>query len=142
MGDLPGRFGGLGREQRSPSWTTSTSSPTSSCRGSWGETGNEAIGDFQYLGLYGTSNYGDIPGTAPSNLPNPDLKWETTREWNVGIDASFLSDRLGIVAEVYNKADGRPPPEPARSPAPAGSPRCWPTWDPSRTRVGSSLSGP
>ncbi len=72
-------------------------------RASWGKTGNEAIGDFQYLGLYGTSNYGAIPGTAPSNLPNPDLKWETTREWNVGVDASFLSDRLGIVAELYNK---------------------------------------
>ncbi|MGD2124236.1 MAG: TonB-dependent receptor, partial [Gemmatimonadota bacterium] len=72
-------------------------------RGSWGETGNEAIGDYQYLGLYGTSNYGTIPGTAPSNLPNPELKWETTQEWNIGFDGSFFSDRLGIVAEIYNK---------------------------------------
>jgi len=72
-------------------------------RGSWGETGNEAIGDFQYLGLYGSSNYGAIPGTAPSNLPNPDLKRETTREWNLGLDGSLFSDRLGVVAELYNK---------------------------------------
>jgi len=72
-------------------------------RASYGETGNEAIGNFQYLGLYGTANYGDTPGTAPSNLPNPGLKWETTTEWNAGLDASFLSDRLGLVAEIYNK---------------------------------------
>ena len=73
-------------------------------RGSWGVTGNEAIGDFQFLGLYGSSNYGTIPGIAPSNLSNPDLKWEQTTEWNLGMDASFLEDRLGIVAELYNKS--------------------------------------
>ena len=70
---------------------------------SWGETGNEAIGDFQYLGLYDTSNYGTLPGSAPDGIANPDLKWEKTREWNIGLDASFLSDRLGFVAELYKK---------------------------------------
>ena len=73
-------------------------------RASYGETGNEAIGNFQFLGLYGTSNYGDTPGTAPSNLPNPGLKWETTTEWNVGVDASLFSDRLGLVVDFYKKA--------------------------------------
>jgi TonB-linked SusC/RagA family outer membrane protein len=72
-------------------------------RGSLGLTGNEAIGNFQYLGLFGTSNYGDTPGIAPSNLPNPDLQWEQTREWNLGFDVAFLDDRFGIVAEIYNK---------------------------------------
>ena len=72
-------------------------------RGSWGKTGNEAIGDFRYLGLFSTANYGEIPGTAPSNLPNPGLKWETTKEWNLGFDASFLQDRVGFVAEIYGK---------------------------------------
>ncbi|MBW3552756.1 MAG: SusC/RagA family TonB-linked outer membrane protein, partial [Gemmatimonadetes bacterium] len=72
-------------------------------RVSWGKTGNEAIGDFQFLGLFGTSNYGVLPGIRPSNLANPDLKWETTTEWNVGVDMGLLSDRLGIVAELYRK---------------------------------------
>ena len=72
-------------------------------RASYGETGNEAIGDFQFLGLYGTANYGDLPGTAPSNLPNPGLKWETTTEWNAGIDASLFSDRIGLVFDLYKK---------------------------------------
>jgi len=72
-------------------------------RASYGETGNEAIGDFQFLGLYGTANYGDVPGSAPSNLPNPGLKWETTTEWNVGVDASLFSDRLGLAVDFYKK---------------------------------------
>ncbi|MBT8397541.1 MAG: TonB-dependent receptor, partial [Gemmatimonadetes bacterium] len=72
-------------------------------RASYGETGNEAIGDFQFLGLYGTSNYGDTPGTAPSNLPNPGLKWETTTEWNIGLDGSLFSDRVGFGLDVYKK---------------------------------------
>lgn len=72
-------------------------------RGSWGKTGNEAIGDFRFLGLYGTANYGDAPGIAPSNRANPSLKWETTTEWNIGVDMSFLDDRVGLVGEIYNK---------------------------------------
>lgn len=73
-------------------------------RGSWGVTGNEAIGDFQFLGLYGSANYGSTPGVAPSNLPNPDLKWERTDEWNVGVDAAVLDDRIGVVLETYKKS--------------------------------------
>ncbi|MGH7448036.1 MAG: SusC/RagA family TonB-linked outer membrane protein, partial [Longimicrobiales bacterium] len=72
-------------------------------RGSWGETGNEAIGNFQFLGLYATAGYGDIPGIAPDRPANPDLKWETTQEWNVGMDVGLLDDRLGIVGELYRK---------------------------------------
>ncbi|NIU73643.1 MAG: TonB-dependent receptor, partial [Gammaproteobacteria bacterium] len=72
-------------------------------RGSWGRTGNEAIGDFQYLGLFGTTNYGARAGQSPSNLANPDLQWETTTEWNVGAEVGLLDDRVGIIAEYYNK---------------------------------------
>ncbi len=72
-------------------------------RGSWGRTGNEAIGDFQYLGLFGTENYGARAGQAPSNLANPDLQWETTTEWNVGAEVGLLEDRLGVIVEYYDK---------------------------------------
>jgi TonB-linked SusC/RagA family outer membrane protein len=72
-------------------------------RGSWGVTGNESIGDFLYLGLYGSANYGSTPGIAPSNLANANLKWERTEEWNLGLDVSLLSDRLGLVFETYQK---------------------------------------
>ncbi|MEJ2217359.1 MAG: SusC/RagA family TonB-linked outer membrane protein, partial [Gemmatimonadota bacterium] len=72
-------------------------------RASWGETGNEGIGNFRYLGLYQTANYGPVPGTAPGNLGNPDLKWETTTEKNLGVDMTLFGDRLGFVLEFYRK---------------------------------------
>lgn len=72
-------------------------------RGSWGETGNEAIGDFRFLGLYESAGYGDIPGTAPDRPANPDLRWEKTQEWNIGADVGLFDDRLAIVGEVYRK---------------------------------------
>lgn len=72
-------------------------------RGSWGETGNEAIGNFQFLGLYESAGYSDIPGIAPDRPANPDLKWEKTQEWNIGFDLGLLSDRFGIVGEIYSK---------------------------------------
>jgi hypothetical protein len=45
-------------------------------RASYGLTGNQAISDFPFQGLVSDANYGDTPGSAPSNLANPDLKWE------------------------------------------------------------------
>jgi TonB-linked SusC/RagA family outer membrane protein len=72
-------------------------------RGSWGETGNEAIGNFQFLGLYESAGYGDTPGIAPDRPANPDLKWEKTQEWNVGFDLGLFDDRLGLVGELYRK---------------------------------------
>ena len=72
-------------------------------RGSWGVTGNEAIGNFQFLGLYASAGYGDIPGIAPDRPANPDLKWEKTQEVNFGMDLGLFDDRLGIIGELYRK---------------------------------------
>lgn len=68
-----------------------------------GITGNQAISDYPHQGLFATANYGDAPGLAPGSLGNPELKWETTREFNVGVDASFLDGRVGVVADLYVK---------------------------------------
>ncbi|PKQ64876.1 SusC/RagA family protein [Labilibaculum filiforme] len=38
-----------------------------------------------------------------SGIPNPDLKWETTRQFNVGVDMAFLNRRLRVVVDYYNK---------------------------------------
>lgn len=72
-------------------------------RVNYGITGNQAIGDYPYQGLFGTANYGSDPGLAPSNLGNADLKWERTKEFNLGVDASFLEGRLGLEADYYLK---------------------------------------
>jgi TonB-linked SusC/RagA family outer membrane protein len=74
-------------------------------RGSWGLTGNQTgISDFASLGLWqGGANYLDLPGTAPLQLANPDLSWETTRQWNVGLDVAVLKRRLFVEVNYYDK---------------------------------------
>ena len=92
-------------------------------RSSWGITGNQEIGDVNDLALYRT-NYGtvgqtgssqntatygnngtayDLAGAGTGNLPsgyvqvqapNPNLKWESTREFNEGVDFAFLGNKL------------------------------------------------
>ncbi|HEX7052109.1 MAG TPA: TonB-dependent receptor [Longimicrobiales bacterium] len=72
---------------------------------SYGRTGNQqGIGNFASRGLYtGGANYEDTPGLAPDQLANPDLKWETTDQFNVGADVAFIENRLGITADYYIK---------------------------------------
>ncbi|MBC7897895.1 MAG: TonB-dependent receptor [Cytophagaceae bacterium] len=73
-------------------------------RASYGETGNQGIpDDFAPLARFGRANYSDEPGISPSALGNPDLKWETTRELDFGIDVSMLDSRIGLVADYYRK---------------------------------------
>ncbi len=73
-------------------------------RMSYGETGNQGIADdYAPLARFGRANYSDVPGIAPSSLANPDLKWETTREFDVGVDFSMLQGRVGIVADYFKK---------------------------------------
>lgn len=73
-------------------------------RASIGKTGNDNIGDFQSQGVYtSNNNYNGYPGIAPSDLPNADLKWETTTQYNAGIDASLFNDRLSVSVDAYIK---------------------------------------
>jgi TonB-linked SusC/RagA family outer membrane protein len=74
-------------------------------RASVGKTGNQAgISDFAALGLVqGGANYLDLPGTTPLQLANPNLSWESTRQWNVGLDAAVLQNRLQLELNYYDK---------------------------------------
>ncbi|WP_104382007.1 TonB-dependent receptor [Sphingobacterium sp. HMA12] len=77
-------------------------------RASWGKVGNSQIPAFAYLGLIDvTGSYviGDqvVPGYTPITLDNPNLKWETTNQTDIGIDASFLNSRLTVAADYYAK---------------------------------------
>ncbi|GAB3168047.1 SusC/RagA family TonB-linked outer membrane protein [Telluribacter humicola] len=71
-------------------------------RGSFGFTGNERIGSFAFLGTWASVAYNGATGVAPSNLSNPNLQWERTREANIGFDASFFNGRLSLIADVYS----------------------------------------
>jgi TonB-linked SusC/RagA family outer membrane protein len=77
--------------------------PTLRLRASWGETGNSAISDYPYQGLFGSANYGGVGGIAPSSLSNPDLKWETTTETNLGLEAGLFANRAILSFDVYAK---------------------------------------
>ena len=74
-------------------------------RASYGRTGNQQdIGNFASRGLYGGGyNYTDQPGIAPSQLANPDLRWETTDQLNLGTDFSVLNDRVNFTFDYYDK---------------------------------------
>lgn len=73
-------------------------------RGSYGITGNQSgIRDFQSLGLWGGAAYADIPGISPTQPSNPQLKWETTKQTDLGVDVGLFNNRLNFTFNYYNK---------------------------------------
>jgi len=74
-------------------------------RASLGLSGNQnGIGAYAAQGLWSSgANYLEQPGTAPTQLANPDLTWETTRQFNVGAEFGIFKNRLSIIADYYNK---------------------------------------
>ena len=74
-------------------------------RGTIGVTGNQnGIPDFASRGLWGAgNNYLTNAGTSPVQLANPDLKWESTRQTDIGVDLSVLNDRLTFNGDYYDK---------------------------------------
>ncbi len=64
-------------------------------RASWGQTGNDQIGNFASRGLYGSGGQYNGQGViAPSNLSNPDLRWEKNETANIALDFGFLRNRI------------------------------------------------
>jgi len=78
-------------------------------RVSYGVNGNNAIGDYGSIAQLGTYGYvlGSTQalavGQAPSNLANPDLRWEKSQEWDGGVDFGFFANRLTGSFDYYNK---------------------------------------
>lgn len=83
-------------------------------RFSYGRTGNQSIGPYSSLTRYssfyysygtaaGTSGATLAPGISVNTLGNKDLKWETTEQFNAGLDVSVLRGRLNLSADFYYK---------------------------------------
>jgi TonB-linked SusC/RagA family outer membrane protein len=70
-------------------------------KASYGLTGNNQIPDFASRGLYTYASYGGQAGQHPSQLANPDLKWETTLGTNIGVEAGILNSRLNFEVNYY-----------------------------------------
>ncbi len=73
-------------------------------RGSIGSTGNDRIGDYQYLNTYTVSAniYNNITGLNPSRLYNPDFSWERTFKKEAAVEFSLFKSRLNFSAAYYN----------------------------------------
>ena len=77
-------------------------------RASWGQVGNQAINPYQTYSNYGPLLYSDannstILGVGALNIANEDLTWETTSQFNVGTDFSFVDDRYSFTVDAYKK---------------------------------------
>lgn len=75
-------------------------------RASYGTTGNDQIGDYQYLSLYNTI-YAPVPyqgkiGLNPSNLANPNLEWELTKKFEAALELGFFNDRILLTGGYSN----------------------------------------
>lgn len=81
---------------------------------SWGQVGNANIKCYQYLAPVSTSNtnynfgttggqQGWVTGAYTSRLANENVKWETSEQYNLGIDARFLRQRLSLTFDAYIK---------------------------------------
>ncbi len=83
-------------------------------RASWGQNGNCSIDSFQYLSLISSNNgyggyvFGDSMDTVSTGsyayaVINPDLKWETQEQLDLGFDARFFNGRLAVEFDYYNR---------------------------------------
>lgn len=76
-------------------------------RVSYGETGNSNIGNraISYYQVGYNNEFGDSEhkGVYLSQIGNPNLRWETTKEWNIGLDLGFFNNRLNVTAEYFDK---------------------------------------
>ncbi|MFH6997685.1 SusC/RagA family TonB-linked outer membrane protein [Flavobacterium sp. FlaQc-57] len=83
-------------------------------RASWGQVGNQSIRSFQYLALIKSNNtnynFGNeegilTPGAYPQNISNTNVKWETSEQIDLGLDARFLNNALNVTFDVYQKTN-------------------------------------
>jgi len=76
-------------------------------RGSWGVTGNQSVGLYSFYEALYLSSYtfggAAASGYRQTTLSNKDLGWESTRQTDIGFDASLLKDRLSVTFDYYKK---------------------------------------
>lgn len=71
-------------------------------RGSYGLSGSDnGFGDFPSLGLWGAAKYNNLSGLVPTQLANPELKWEKSEQTDIGIDFGLFGNRLTGEIDYY-----------------------------------------
>jgi TonB-linked SusC/RagA family outer membrane protein len=69
----------------------------------YGTVGNQEIGDYEYAQTFTASRYNGETAYSQSNLGNNELKWETTTQYNAGLDVEAFNHRITLTADVYYK---------------------------------------
>ena len=79
-------------------------------RASYGSTGNDQIGNYQYMDTYSTTSYAynSVSSLIPSRIANPDLKWEVNKKLEVATDLGFFKDRILISAAWFRNKTANP----------------------------------
>lgn len=72
-------------------------------RTSYGLTGNAEISNFAPLALYSAAAYEELAGLIPVSLPSDDLRWEKTKQLDIGIDYGLFNDRITGEIDYYQK---------------------------------------
>jgi TonB-linked SusC/RagA family outer membrane protein len=72
-------------------------------RGSVGRTGNAEIGNFSSLTLYSGSAYADIAGLVATQIGVPNLGWERTDQYDIGLDFGFFKNRISGEIDYFKK---------------------------------------
>lgn len=72
-------------------------------RASIGMTGQQNFGPYQWRTLFEAANYGGMPAVVQSQLGNSRLKWELTRQTDIGLDFSLFRGRLNGAFDIYEK---------------------------------------
>ncbi|MGI4741623.1 MAG: SusC/RagA family TonB-linked outer membrane protein [Janthinobacterium lividum] len=81
--------------------------PTLKIRGSYAQVGNTDIGYFPYVGIYSPAQYASQSGISYGQFGNDQLKWETSKKEDYGIDLGFFDGRINVTADYYrNNIDG------------------------------------
>ena len=91
-----------------PFWSSSTVNRLK-LRAGYGELGSQNIPDYAYQSVFNLTsptsvNDAIVQGYAQTSLALEDLKWETAKTFNIGVDLGFFEDKFTLSAEYYNKA--------------------------------------
>ena len=69
----------------------------------WGKTGNQNVADYAYMSMLSSKTTPWGVGVLAGNTANPNLTWETTSSYNIGLDFGLLQNRIEFIADVYYK---------------------------------------
>lgn len=73
-------------------------------RGSWGKSGNSPSKNYTYVGQFSSNGkYMDMAAIKPANIQLNNLKWETTTQYNAGLDITLFKNKVSVVLEYYKK---------------------------------------